>query len=441
MHTTKKVLGVVSVTFLAALVVSPALAHASLSAPLVQQRTATFATSTSSLQRRINVLMVRALRAGRRATVRAPAIRTSERVITLDRRVIGLNRGALAMNAADDATWPSLVALDRQLIRLDLTTLRLDRHAHLRRGSNLMPRMTTLTARLTALGTKVSRIRHNQPAPLPTPAPSPSPAPSDPTPSATPTVSPTPTPQPTLLRSDEFSGAAGAAPDSSKWKMDTGLHCLGNDELEYYTARACNVALDGEGHLAITARAEKYGSGGDTRSYTSGMIDTRGLYSTMYGSIQARIKLPSGRGLWPAFWAMPANPAPGVSSPGEIDVMENLGQDPYTAYGHIHGPTTPATPQGYYFGTSVQSATSLADDFHTYGVNWSPTFVQFTLDGVPYATYTPSSLSGDQQWVFDQPFFLVLNLAVGGNWPGAPDATTQFPATMLVDWVRVYSWN
>jgi len=201
-RTTKKVLAVVSMMLLAAAAI-PALAHASLSAPLAQQRAATFAKGTSSLQRRINVLTKRALRAGRRATVRGPAVRTSQRVIALDRRVISLNRGALSMTAADDATWSALVALDNQLIRLDRTTLRLDRHAHLGQQSNLIPRVTTVTAHLTALRTEVWTRWHKPPAPLPTPTPFPSPTPSDPTPtptpSATPTVSPapTPTPQPT----------------------------------------------------------------------------------------------------------------------------------------------------------------------------------------------------------------------------------------------------
>ena len=249
----------------------------------------------------------------------------------------------------------------------------------------------------------------------------------------------TPAPAPTLVWSDEFNGPAGASPDASKWEMITGLRCLGNNELEYYTPRASNVALDGAGDLAITARSETYGSGVDTRPYTSGWVDTRGLYSTTYGSIQARIKLPAGRGLWPAFWAMPASPVQDGSQYGEIDLMENLGQNPHKVYGSIHSPTVSRTPLKYGLTTSVQSATSPADDFHTYGINWSPTSIQCTLDGLPYATYTPSSLSGDQRWVFDQPFYLILNLAVGGNWPGSPDGTTPFPATMLVDWVRVYS--
>ena len=251
----------------------------------------------------------------------------------------------------------------------------------------------------------------------------------------------TPTPTPTLAWSDEFDGPAGSTPDSSKWQMVTGGYGFGHNELQYYTARSSNVATDGQGNLAITARSESYSSGAYTRPYTSSKIETRGLFATTYGSIQARIKLPVGRGLWPALWAIGADiDQVGAPECGEIDMMENLGHDPYTVHANIHGPTMPATPGGYApISTTTRSATSLADDFHVYGVNWSPGSIQITLDGVVYATYTPSSLSPGQKWVFDKPFYLILNLAVGGDWPGAPDATTSFPATMLVDWVRVYS--
>ncbi len=245
----------------------------------------------------------------------------------------------------------------------------------------------------------------------------------------------------TLLWSDEFTGPADAPPDAKKWQIDMGGFGFGNNELEYYTARTRNVALDGQGHLAITALRETYSGGGYTRNYTSGKIDGHGKYSTTYGSIQASIKLPAGQGLWPAFWALGTNiDQVGWPKSGEIDMMENLGQRPFTAYGSIHGPST-LKPYKFGLTTSVLAETSLSQGFHVYGVNRSPNLVQMTLDGVPYATYRPSSLARGRQWVFNKPFFLILNLAVGGNWPGAPNATTQFPATMLVDWVRVYSWS
>jgi beta-glucanase (GH16 family) len=241
-----------------------------------------------------------------------------------------------------------------------------------------------------------------------------------------------------LVWSDEFNGPAGAAPDPTKWEIDGGGNARSHQR-EYYTASTRNVALDGQGHLAITALRETYSGGGYTRNYTSGKIDGQGKYSTTYGSIQASIKLPAGRGLWPAFWALGTDiDQVGYPKSGEIDIMENLGRAPCTVYGTIHGPTT-ASPQDYYLSTSHRTTVSLAQGFHVYGLNWSPNLVQMTLDGVPYATYRPSSLARGQQWVFNKPFFLILNLAVGGNWAGAPKATTQFPARMLVDWVHVYS--
>ena len=142
----------------------------------------------------------------------------------------------------------------------------------------------------------------------------------------------------------------------------------------------------------------------------------------------------------PAFWAVGAEYA-NVGSPeaGEIDMMEILGDDPLAVHASIHGPTVPAALGGYDLSTTTRAATSLADGYHTYGVNWSRAAIQFTLDGVVYATRTPGSLAAGQQWVFDKPFNLFLSLAVGGDWAGPPDSLTPFPATMLVDWVRVYS--
>jgi beta-glucanase (GH16 family) len=242
-----------------------------------------------------------------------------------------------------------------------------------------------------------------------------------------------------LVWSDEFNGPAGASPDTTKWTFDRGGGGWGNNELEYYTSRPTNVALDGQGHLAITARREPYSGHGVTREYTSARLQTLGLFATTYGQIDARIKLPAGRGLWPAFWAVGSNVENiGWPNAGEIDIMESLGNEPFTLYGSIHGPELGA-PTGYKFTTPHRSASSLAGGFHTYGIEWSPGAIVFTFEGIPYATRTPASLPSGGRWVFDKPFFLLLNLAVGGNWPGAPNASTPFPATMLVDWVRVYS--
>jgi beta-glucanase (GH16 family) len=244
-----------------------------------------------------------------------------------------------------------------------------------------------------------------------------------------------------LVWSDEFSGPHGSPPDPTKWQLQTGGSGWGNRELESYTARQSNASLDGAGHLAITARAETFtGPDGITRNYTSARMQTMGLFSTAYGRIEANIKLPAGRGLWPAFWALgAAHDNVGWPWCGEIDIMESLGDNPFTAYGSIHGPQPGAKGSQYGLTAPVRSRNSLAAGFHTYGVTWSPNRIVFTLDGVAYATRTPASLGRGQRWVFNQPFYLLLNLAVGGNWPGRPGAGTHFPATMLVDWVRVYS--
>jgi beta-glucanase (GH16 family) len=240
---------------------------------------------------------------------------------------------------------------------------------------------------------------------------------------------------------DEFNGGSGAAVDGSKWGFDTGGGGFGNSELEYYTNSTNNVRQDGQGHLAIVARKENpsnnqcwYGS----CTYTSGRIQTSGKFTQKYGRFEASIKIPKGQGIWPAFWMLGdnigTNPWP---NSGEVDIMENVGKEPNTVYGTIHGP-------GYSGGNSIGGhrvmGSPLGDAFHTYGVDWSPNLIVWTIDGAEYFRATPASLGG-HTWVYDHPFFLILNLAVGGQWPGNPDASTSFPQTMLVDYVRVSAWN
>lgn len=250
------------------------------------------------------------------------------------------------------------------------------------------------------------------------------------------TVKPSP---PKLIWADNFNGPAGASPDPAKWQPVTWPGGTGDDELEYYTSRPSNVSLDGKGHLVITARRETYTGDGVTRYYTSGRIETKGLFQTTYGELEARIKLPAGQGLWPAFWSLGSDyDRVGLPHSGEIDVMEALGNDPFTVYGSIHGPSADS-PNGYGMTTYTHSRASLAAGFHVYGVIWSPSKIVFTLDGVPYAARSRASLGRGDRWVFNKPFYLILDLAVGGYWPGQPNASTRFPASMLVDWVRVYS--
>lgn len=249
-----------------------------------------------------------------------------------------------------------------------------------------------------------------------------------------------------LVWSDEFAGPAGAAPDASKWNYELGNHSgWGNNEREYYCApglggqTSCdlhnpNVRLDGKGDLVIEARKELADG-----KWTSGRMSTRGLFAQQYGRFEARIKLPKGQGIWPAFWLLGANSkADGWPKCGEIDIMESLGHQPSTIHGSMHGPgysgTHPLT--GSYV---LPGARTFADDFHVFAVEWEPNVVRFYVDHVLYETQTPKNIPPGTQWVYDHPFFALLNLAVGGNWPKDPDDTTVSPAFMLVDYVRVYA--
>ncbi|GAB7039392.1 MULTISPECIES: family 16 glycosylhydrolase [Catenuloplanes] len=233
----------------------------------------------------------------------------------------------------------------------------------------------------------------------------------------------------TLVWSDEFDGAAGTGPDAAKWKHDTGGHGWGNDELQNYTDSTRNAALDGDGNLVITARRES--SGG--REYSSARLLTAGTFSRAYGRFEARIKLPAGQGIWPAFWMLGDGPS-GWPDRGEIDIMENVGKDPNRVHGTIHGP---GYSGGGASGGSVLHDAPLADAFHTYAIDWSPDLIVWYLDGVEFSRKTPADVGGNR-WVFDRPFFMILNVAVGGRWPGSPDGSTRFPQTMVVDYVRVH---
>jgi beta-glucanase (GH16 family) len=245
----------------------------------------------------------------------------------------------------------------------------------------------------------------------------------------------------TLVWSDEFDGPAGASVDPQKWVADTGGGGWGNQEREFYTTRAENISLDGTGHLAITALAEPpsttlrcwYGS----CRYTSARIKTKDRFAQTYGRFEARIRIPRGQGLWPAFWMLGDNiDTVGWPRSGEIDIMENIGREPNMVHGTMHGP-------GYSGAAGIGGPYTLtrgafADDFHRYAVEWTPGLISWFVDDTKYFQVTPSSIPSTATWVFDHPFFLLLNVAVGGGWPNDPDATTTFPQEMVVDYVRVY---
>lgn len=235
----------------------------------------------------------------------------------------------------------------------------------------------------------------------------------------------------TLIWQDEFNGPAGQLPNPNKWTYDIGTN-WGNDQLEYDTNRPENVSLDGNGNLVITAREESYNG----RDYTSARIVTRGLFETTYGRIEARIKLPVGQGIWPAFWML-GNDIATVSWPqcGEIDLMEYRGQQPSIVHGSLHGPGysgAQAITQGFALnGATFDTA------FHLFAIEWKEDLISWYVDDNYYLAVKPSHLNGNE-WVFDHPFFIILNIAVGGNYVGPPDSTTVFPQTMLIDYVRVY---
>lgn len=234
----------------------------------------------------------------------------------------------------------------------------------------------------------------------------------------------------TLVWEDDFTGPSGQLPDAASWSFDVGED-WGNAQLEYTTDRASNASLDGNGNLVITSRRETFRG----RAYTSARIKTAGKRAFQYGRIEGRMKLPRGRGMWPAFWMLGADfPATPWPAAGEIDIMEYRGQEPSTVVGSLHGP-------GYSGGNARSRSQTLSlarfdNSFHVFAVEWTPQKIEHYVDGELYFTTTRADVPGP--WVFDKPFFLILNVAVGGNFVGAPDAITTFPQEMVIDWVRVY---
>ncbi|HEU4634562.1 MAG TPA: glycoside hydrolase family 16 protein [Edaphobacter sp.] len=241
-----------------------------------------------------------------------------------------------------------------------------------------------------------------------------------------------------LVWSDEFNGPDGSPPDSSKWKFATGGGGWGNKELESYTSRLQNAEQRG-GNLVITARKEDYvGQDGIARPYTSARLTTKGQFSQAYGRFEARMKLPLGKGIWPAFWLLGDNiDSARWPTAGEIDVMENIGE-PGRIYSTLHGPGYSGA-HGLSTPFNLPSGEAVDTGFHTYAVEWTPRRIRFFFDDELIVERTPNDLPQGAKWVYDHSFFLLLNVAVGGAWPGNPDETTRFPQRMLVDYVRVYS--
>nr|WP_299070185.1 glycoside hydrolase family 16 protein [uncultured Allomuricauda sp.] len=242
-----------------------------------------------------------------------------------------------------------------------------------------------------------------------------------------------------LVLSEEFN--TDGAPNPAVWGFDigTGENGWGNQELQYYTDRTENVTIQ-NGVLLITAQEESF----QGSQYTSARLLTKDLFEQQYGRFEARIRLPFGQGIWPAFWMLGAdideNPWPGA---GEIDIMEYRGQEPTVLIGSVHGP-------GYSGGDAISKEYILENDrfdtgFHIFGIEWGPDFVNYYVDDVLYNQITPEDVDeetdGEGVWVFNKPFYILMNLAVGGTFVGSPNAETQFPQTMLIDYVRVYEFD
>lgn len=247
-----------------------------------------------------------------------------------------------------------------------------------------------------------------------------------------------------LVFEDDFNGEAGESINTNNWNFDigTGSNGWGNNELQYYTDRPENISLDGEGNMVITARRESF----QGSPFTSARINTKDKVEQQYGRFEARIKLPGGRGIWPAFWMLGSvietsadddpNTIPWPFA-GEIDVTELRGQEPSLSIGSLHGP-------GYSAGASLSGNYELEGDrfdadFHEFAVEWSPDFIDFFVDDIRYNRISKEDVPDGGDWVFDDhSFFVLLNVAVGGNFVGFPVDATPFPQEMIVDYVRIY---
>ena len=229
-----------------------------------------------------------------------------------------------------------------------------------------------------------------------------------------------------LIWRDEFDGPEL---NSENWVAEIGAGGWGNNEWQFYTDREENARIE-NGVLIIEAHQEEYKGS----NYTSARLKTQQLHNWTYGRIEARMKLPTGQGVWSAFWMLGEDiVSVGWPRSGEIDIMENIGES-HTVYGTVHGPWYSG---GDGIGSSLTvTGEALHDDFHIYAIEWQPGKIRWYVDDSLFNIITDDQVPG--AWVYDHPFFILLNLAIGGNWPGYPDETTQFPQQLQVDYVRVY---
>ena len=245
-----------------------------------------------------------------------------------------------------------------------------------------------------------------------------------------------------IVFEDNFDGPQGTFPDAKKWVNDVGGGGWGNREHQYYTRRGRNGFVDGKGNLVI--RAQKFNNSNRFScwygkcKYTSARLLTKGKFATKYGKVESRIKLPKGQGIWPAFWMLGTD-IDKVSWPrcGEIDIMENLGHQSRKIHGTVHGPGY-AGAKGIGKSYKVKKSEVVSENFNTYSIIWTEKKIEWFFNGRRFNRLRKEDLPKGAPWVFNKEYFLLLNLAVGGRWPGYPDKKTMFPQEMLVDYVRVY---
>jgi beta-glucanase (GH16 family) len=253
-------------------------------------------------------------------------------------------------------------------------------------------------------------------------------------------ASPAPADGPVLVWSDEFDGPAGAPADPDNWTYETGGGGGGNEELQYYTDSTDNASLDGAGNLVITTRQIDPAST-DLQcwygpcAYTSARLITQHKQTFHYGRIETRVRVPQGSGIWPAVWMLGSNmPDVGWPQAGEIDVMEFVGRSPHEIFGTLHGP-------GYSGGQALSGVRDLGapvpGDWHEFTVDWAPGLITWTVDGAEYHRATPADVAPNE-WVFEHPFFLLTNVAVGGNFGGSLGEDLSFPQEFTIDYIRVY---
>lgn len=244
---------------------------------------------------------------------------------------------------------------------------------------------------------------------------------------------------PGLIWNDEFDGSAGQGVDQSRWKVAKGAGGWGNNELQNYTDDPANLALDGEGHLAITGQREETTDKGRDWDYTSARIES--IPTAPDGRIEARINVPAGAGLWSAFWTLGKNHSKvGWPTSGEIDILETM-NDTAEVNANAHAATVDSSGQSIGRWQKLQAtrpANPVAGNWHTYALERKDDELRFLLDGVEFHRIRKDQLTEGQAWPFDQQQRLLLNLAIGGDWPGPPNTGTPFPSTMLVDYVRVF---